>query len=336
MEEEKEYSIEGEIENKENMKTYKKKKVKKIIKRKFISLNQNNESLYKTKNNIKTKSNNLNDEKQLYTDYIIKRYPYLKIDKEQNKIKNRSKIINTTFKDFNQNIKKKNSLNIKDLFSTNHNKKIINKSFKSENISVKKIANKSKTLKIGNMIRVLKKNFNQTIKLGNKLIKENNIIHNETPAKKIIKRNIYSKNSNKPEYTISSYTNITKNKEKPKLRNMNSNNLLRNNNIYLTSCNVSRDNSENNLNQNKMRKKKSYTIIHNSISKLNLIQNISNIYVTKSYFDEPKNVYIKPKNINAIKGKMKNVILKIKGNKNINEDIESKSEKEISLNYYYL
>ena len=30
------------------------------------------------------------------------------------------------------------------------------------------------------------------------------------------------------------------------------------------------------------------------------------------------------------------MILKIKGNKNINEDIESKSEKETSLNYYYL
>ena len=55
-------------------------------------------------------------------------------------------------------------------------------------------------------------------------------------------------------------------------------------------------------------------IIHNSISKLNLIQNVSNIYVTKSYLEEKplterknkvlvsrinkdKKIYIKPKNI---------------------------------------
>ena len=336
-EEEKEYSIEGEIDNEENIKTYKKKKAKKIIKRKYISLNQNSESIYKTKNNSKSKINSYNNEKPLYTDYMVKRLPYIKIKKELNKIKNKSKLINSTFKDINQNMKKKISLNIKDLFFTNNNQKILNKSFKSENISVKKLANKSKALKIGKMIRVSKKMLNQAIKLENKTIQDNIITNNETPAKKIIKRNIYYNNVNNPEYTISSYNNINKNKDKPKLRSMNSNKILKNNNIYPTSYNISKDNSGYNLNQKKI-KKNSYTIIHNSISKLNLIQNISNIYVTKSYFEEPKNVYIKPKNINAKKGKIKNMILKIKGNKNIdiNKNIESKSEKENSLNYYYL
>ena len=268
---------------------------------------------------------------------MVKRLPYIKIKKELNKIKNKSKLINSTFKDINQNMKKKISLNIKDLFFTNNNQKILNKSFKSENISVKRLANKSKALKIGKMIRVSKKMLNQAIKLENKTIQDNIITNNETPAKKIIKRNIYYNNVNNPEYTISSYNNINKNKDKPKLRSMNSNKILKNNNIYPTSYNISKDNSGYNLNQKKI-KKNSYTIIHNSISKLNLIQNISNIYVTKSYFEEPKNVYIKPKNINAKKGKIKNMILKIKGNKNIdiNKNIESKSEKENSLNYYYL
>ena len=336
-EEEKEYSIEGEIDNEENIKTYKKKKAKKIIKRKYISLNQNSETIYKTKNNSKSKINSYNNEKPLYTDYMVKRLPYIKIKKELNKIKNKSKLINSTLKDINHNMKKKISLNIKDLFFTNNNQKILNKSFKSENISVKKLANKSKALKIGKMIRVSKKMLNQAIKLENKTIQDNIITNNETPAKKIIKRNIYYNNVNNPEYTISSYNNINKNKDKPKLRSMNSNKILKNNNIYPTSYNISKDNSGYNLNQKKI-KKNSYTIIHNSISKLNLIQNISNIYVTKSYFEEPKNVYIKPKNINAKKGKIKNMILKIKGNKNIdiNKNIESKSEKENSLNYYYL
>ena len=336
-EEEKEYSIEGEIDNEENIKTYKKKKAKKIIKRKYISLNQNSETIYKTKNNSKSKINSYNNEKPLYTDYMVKRLPYIKIKKELNKIKNKSKLINSTFKDINQNMKKKISLNIKDLFFSNNNQKILNKSFKSENISVKKLANKSKALKIGKMIRVSKKMLNQAIKLENKTIQDNIITNNETPAKKIIKRNIYYNNVNNPEYTISSYNNINKNKDKPKLRSMNSNKILKNNNIYPTSYNISKDNSGYNLNPKKI-KKNSYTIIHNSISKLNLIQNISNIYVTKTYFEEPKNVYIKPKNINAKKGKIKNMILKIKGNKNIdiNKNIESKSEKENSLNYYYL
>ena len=342
LDEEKEYSIEGEIGNEENLKTYKKKKAKKIIKRKFVSFNQNNESIYKTKNNSKTKLNNLNsynNEKQLYTDYMIKRLPYIKIKKEQNKIRNKSKIINTTFKDINQNMKKKLSLNIKDLFSNNNNQKVMDKSFKSENISVKKLANKTKELKIGKMIRVSKKKLNQIIKLENKSIQENNITNNEAPTKKIIKRNIYSINTNKPEYTISSYNNKIKKIEKPKVSNIHSNKILKNknNNIYPYSYNISKDNLEYNLNLSKI-KKNSFTIIHNSISKLNLIQNISNIYVTKSYFEEPKNVYIKPKNINANKGKIKNMILKIKENKSIdiNKNIETKSEKENSLNYYYL
>ena len=118
---------------------------------------------------------------------------------------------------------------------------------------------------------------------------------------------------------------------------MHSNKTIKSTNIFPTSYNLSQDNSGYNLKPKKI-KKNSFTIIHNSISKLNLIQNISNIFVTKSYFEKPKNVYIKPKNINANKGKIKNMILKIKENKNmiLNKNLESQTEQENSLNYYYL
>ena len=342
LDEEKEYSIEGEIDNEEIIKTYKKKKVKNIIKRKLIcnSLNYKSESIYKTKNNSKTKINNLNsnkNEKQLYTDYIVKRIPYIKMKKEQNKINDKNKLTNITLKDNNKYIKQNISLNIKDLFSSNNNPKVINKSFKSENISVKKLSNKPKALKTGKIIRVSKKKLNQALKLENQSNQESNLTYKVTPVKQIIKKNIYSNNSIKPEYTISNCNNILKNIDKLKIRHMHSNKTIKSTNIFPTSYNLSQDNSGYNLKPKKI-KKNSFTIIHNSISKLNLIQNISNIYVTKSYFEKPKNVYIKPKNINANKGKIKNMILKIKENKNmiLNKNLESQTEQENSLNYYYL
>jgi len=348
LDEEKEYSIEGEIDNEEKLKTYKKKKAKKIIKRQLINDNLNpnkDELIYKTKNNSKIKTNNsisLKNENQLYTEYIIKHIPYIKIKKEPNVIKDKSKLINYTFKDINninKNVKKKVSLNIKDLISNNNTKsKIINKLIKSENISVKKLANNTKELKIDKIIKVSKKKLNQTLKLDNQSNHKNIFVHNDTPIKQAIKRNIYSNISNKPENTISSYNHKINDFYRPKMKNMHSSKILKNNIIYPTSYNTSNDNSEYNIKPKKI-KKNSFTIIHNSISKLNLIQNISNIYVTKSYFDEPKNVYIKPKNINVKKGKIKNMILKIKGNKSqeiYSSNFESKSEMENSHNYYYI
>ena len=100
-------------------------------------------------------------------------------------------------------------------------------------------------------------------------------------------------------------------------------------------------------------------IIHNSISKLNLIQNVSNIYVTKSYLDEKplterknkvllsrigkdKNVYIKPKNMESREWSLLNkrnitdLIFEINNNKNnsINNNAGNDVE-DNSKNYYF-
>ena len=97
-------------------------------------------------------------------------------------------------------------------------------------------------------------------------------------------------------------------------------------------------------------------IIHNSISKLNLIQNVSNIYVTKSYLEEKplterknkvltardsknKKIYIKPKNkitqdwalLN--KGNITNLILELNNRNNSLKRIQDKNEN--SQNYYF-
>ena len=108
--------------------------------------------------------------------------------------------------------------------------------------------------------------------------------------------------------------------------------------------------------KSKIKKSNYFTLINNGISKINLIQNISNIYVTKSFFEEKqKNISSKTKiiapkttknNIKKInKGKIKNLILNIKGNKsqenkiNINNNtdrLKTREEKDDSFNTYYL
>ena len=312
--EEKDYSIEGELDKDEKIKTYYKKKPRKIIKKRIIN------------NNL------IRNEKYLYTDYIVKRIPYIKVKKE-------IKMNNKTFLNNNSSFiksKKRTSLIIKDLISNNIKQNThTNKTFLTHHPSQKKIINKAKILGIEKTIKVAKKSKNKTIILTNKSRKEKNEninIHNNTPIKQIINRNCinYLK---KPLNTIS---NNNKNEiNKPRIhKNIYSNKILKNKIIYPY---LSQYNSENELNKKRI-KKDSCTIIHNSISKLNLIQNISNIYVTKSYFEEPKNVYVKPKNININKGKIKNLILKIKDNKKKNKN-EQKSEKEKTQNmqnYYYL
>ena len=98
-------------------------------------------------------------------------------------------------------------------------------------------------------------------------------------------------------------------------------------------------------------------IIHNSISKLNLIQNVSNIYVTKSYLEEKplterknkvlisrinksRNIYIKPKSkishdwalLN--KGNITNLLLEM-NNKDNGEDISGNIGEDNFKNYYF-
>ena len=95
-------------------------------------------------------------------------------------------------------------------------------------------------------------------------------------------------------------------------------------------------------------------IIHNSISKLNLIQNVSNIYVTKSYLEEKplterknkvliskivknKDIYIKPKTTISHdwtlldKGNIDNLIFEI----NKDRSCKIKDSNQNSNNYYY-
>ena len=313
--EEKDYSIEGELDEEEKMKTYCKKKPKKIIKKRIIN------------NNL------IDNEKYLYSDYIVKRVPYIKIN---NEIKMNNKSFGKDNSSFTKS-KKKTPLIIKDLiFNNNKQNTNKNKNFLSFNPSQKKIINKTRVIGMPKTIKVAKKNKNRIIKFRNESIKEkkeNIYIQNDGQIKPIISRNKinYLK---KPLNTISNNNTNEINKQRV-VKNIYSNKILKNKIIYPY---LSQYNTENDFNK-KVLKKHSCTIIHNSISKLNLIQNISNIYVTKSCFEEPTNVYVKPKNINFNKGKIKNLILKIKDNSKKKNKIESKSEKEKSqnmLNYYYL
>jgi casein kinase I family protein HRR25 len=100
-------------------------------------------------------------------------------------------------------------------------------------------------------------------------------------------------------------------------------------------------------------------IIHNSISKLNLIQNVSNIYVTKSYLEEKplterknnvlisrvskdKNVYMKPKNMESLewsllnKNNITDLIFEINNNNSncINNNTYNVGD-ENAKNYYF-
>ena len=99
-------------------------------------------------------------------------------------------------------------------------------------------------------------------------------------------------------------------------------------------------------------------IIHNSISKLNLIQNVSNIYVTKSYLEEKplterknkvlvsrinkdKKIYIKPKNMEyhdwslLNKGNITNLLFEINNKDTSVNNNEANDEDENSNNYYF-
>ena len=299
---EKDYSIEGEIEQEQNIKYYKKKKIKNLkINEKIIHIinktqNQSKDDyIYKTKNNSKKKEiNRLNF---IFTDYNKKTKSIMEIkDKHEKSHKNNfsnniNKIKNTSFKTL-------NTLNNK------NEKEIINKS---------KIHEKKKA------IRLLKKN--STIKL-------------KTPF-----NNTQIKTINKPNKKI----------------NINLNKIPKNNRIFPMVAKTTKNYSNSNI-KSKIKKSNYFTLINNGISKINLIQNISNIYVTKSFFEERhkyisnKTKTIVPKTSNNVikkinKGKIKNLILNIKGNKsqenkikiNNNTDrLKIREEKDDSLNTYYL
>ena len=268
--EEKDYSIEGEINKEEEIiSTYKKKKAKKIFKNKIINKNLNN--INQTQKNSRKKIS-----------------CFLNLIKKQKKLNNNNELIIKKIPYFttrNEKIKSKNKL-----------------MSKSGNTSVlEKLINKTKPLiqynqhKIPKTIQVTRKNSfykkPRTIKFDN--------------SKRIFKNNI-----------MLPYISFALNNKK----------------IEKVPMKINQDNNY-------------YTIINNSISKLNLIQNVSNIFLTKSYFEEPKsNIYIKPKyKIKKTKRKIKNIILNYDENKkqkninNLRYNIEIKNEKNnnSTINYYF-
>ena len=101
---------------------------------------------------------------------------------------------------------------------------------------------------------------------------------------------------------------------------------------------------KNSINNNFNNYDYSFPIIHNSISKLNFIQNVSNIFITKSFFEEKslterKKSKIKLGKKNTIYIKPKYIISNIHHKKNKSEKNNQKQikEKENNLyNYYYL
>ena len=305
---EKDYSIEGEIEQEQSFKYYKKKKIKNLKINKQIMHTINNtpnilkeESIYKTKNNSKKKKlNRLNiliKEKRLYTDCN---------KKEKSIIRNKDKNENSFKSNFSNKINKIKNMNFKTL-----------NTIKSKNDN--EIINKSKINDSKKIIRLFKKCSASKLNTGF----NNNKI-------KII---------NKP--------NIKK--------NINLSKIPKNNRIFPLFSKTTKNFSNSNI-KSKTKRSNYYTIINNGISKINLIQNISNIYVTKSFFEEKqKNISSKTKiiapkttknNIKKInKGKIKNLILNIKGEKNQKNKIvinNSKDKlnpiekKENIFNDYYL
>ena len=268
--EEKDYSIEGEINKEEEIiSTYKKKKAKKIFKNKFINKNLNN--INQTQKNSRKKIS-----------------CFLNLIKKQKKLNNNNELIIKKIPYFttrNEKIKSKNKL-----------------MSKSGNTSVlEKLINKTKPLiqyyqnKIPKTIQVTRKNSfykkPRTIKFDN--------------SKRIFKNNI-----------MLPYISFALNNKK----------------IEKVPMKINQDNNY-------------YTIINNSISKLNLIQNVSNIFLTKSYKKKKKsNIYIKPKyKIKKTKRKIKNIILNYDENKkqkninNLRYNIEIKNEKNnnSTINYYF-
>ena len=132
-------------------------------------------------------------------------------------------------------------------------------------------------------------------------------------------------------------------------RNINPNPLNKRNNNILHFHNLTESNSKSNFAKKEI-KNKNYTIINNSIYKLNVIQNISRIYVSKSFLEEkaksksnnryniPKKVFPNNNFKKVNEGKTKNLILKIKEIKKQNKDNKqkAKNEKEYFCNDYYL
>ena len=303
--EEKDYSIEGQIDQDIKMKTIGKRRIKKINLN--LNLNRTINNCFGQKNEncqYKTKVNT--NKKKISIFNIIKKYQQFFTDSSSKSIakKEKEKV----------NLFKRHSSNRVLTYNTSLKK------IKSNSKFISDLMIKTKTREKTKEIKEQKKIQNQTLKIKTESKKDINGIKK---IKKVSKPN-------------------TK-------KNINLNNILRNNMFFSNFPEIKKNYSNTKIKSRTKDSNKFYTIINNSISQLNLVQNISNIYVAKTFFDKKsKKKYIKPNNYmtntenNRSKLKneknIKNTILKINGNKEQEKikKIETKKEKEKSFNDYYL
>ena len=303
--EEKDYSIEGQIDQDIKMKTIGKRRIKKINLN--LNLNRTINNCFSQKNEncqYKTKVNT--NKKKISIFNIIKKYQQFFTDSSSKSIakKEKEKV----------NLFKRHSSNRVLTYNTSLKK------IKSNSKFISDLMIKTKTREKTKEIKEQKKIQNQTLKIKTESKKDINGIKK---IKKVSKPN-------------------TK-------KNINLNNILRNNMFFSNFPEIKKNYSNTKIKSRTKDSNKFYTIINNSISQLNLVQNISNIYVAKTFFDKKsKKKYIKQNNYmtktenNRSKLKneknIKNTILKINGNKEQEKikKIETKKEKEKSFNDYYL
>jgi len=206
-----------------------------------------------------------------------------------------------------------------------------NRVFKTHNTSLKKI--KSNIKFINDLMNKTKKTLEKTKSLNE--------------PKKIQNRTLKIRQESIKE--INGMKKIKKVNKTSSKKNTNFNNILRNNIFFSNFPKIKKNYSNTNIKYRTNSNNKFYTIINNSISQLNLVQNISNIYFAKTFFDRKSTKkYTKPytyiTNTENTKSKLKNekniknLILKINGNKKQEKikKIKVKKEKENSFNDYYL
>ena len=299
--EEKDYSIEGQIDQDIKIKTIGKRRIKKINLNLNRTINncfsQNNEnSIYKTKVNT--------NKKKISVFNVIKKYQQFFTDSSSKSIVKKEKV---------------------NLFKRHSSNRVL-----TYNTSLKKIKCNNKfinDLKIKTKMGVKTKELKEQKKIQNRTLKI------RTESKKDIDGIKKIKKVSKP------YTK----------KNINLNNILRNNMFFSNFPEIKKNYSNTKIKSRIKDNNKFCTIINNSISQLNLVQNIANIYVTETFFEKKsKNKYIKPNNYVTntenkrskikMKKSIKNTILKINGNKEQEKikKIETKKEKEKSFNDYYL
>ena len=345
----------------ENYNTYNTKtNIKKKQKKKKISLNIDNLVL-----NSKH-SNNYNKETINSRNFIKKNQTYN--NSYQNSLNNLSNKKNGTIKKGLIKVVKKN----------------INKVLKIKYIGVLMNSSKKKINIANTYTSINAKNIQKSKKPSQKIVKSIPLSRNKDSNKEIavslnkknidLNRNTFSLMSSKKKTIDNEIDN-----ERINYTQQNIYNTVKNNNtIFYNFNNISRNKKNNNeyyvyktkklqnvsMKNKPIKKSKEFIpkyvkiennpIIHNSISKLNLIQNVSNIYVTKSYLEEKplterknkvliskidknKNIYIKPKATISHdwtvldRGNIDNLIFQI----NKDRSYRIKDSNQSTNNYYY-